>query len=37
MVIAREWVQLVSDADAVEFRVMPWIVWKYNIDQYFYW
>jgi hypothetical protein len=28
---------VVSDADAVEFRVMPWIVWKYSIDQYFYW
>jgi hypothetical protein len=28
---------VVSDADAVEFRVMPWIVWKYKIDQYFYW
>ena len=28
---------VVSDADAVEFRVMPWIVWKYNIDQYFHW
>lgn len=28
---------VVSDADAVEFRVMPWIVWKYNLDQYFYW
>jgi hypothetical protein len=28
---------VVSDADAVEFRVMPWVVWKYNIDQYFYW
>jgi hypothetical protein len=28
---------VVTDADAVEFRVMPWIVWKYNIDQYFYW
>ena len=28
---------VVSDADAVDFRVMPWIVWKYNIDQYFYW
>jgi hypothetical protein len=27
----------VLDADAVEFRVMPWIVWKYNIDQYFNW
>jgi Domain of unknown function (DUF4091) len=28
---------VVSDADAVEFRVMPWIVWKYSVDQYFYW
>jgi hypothetical protein len=28
---------VVSDADAVEFRVMPWIVWKYKVDQYFYW
>lgn len=28
---------VISDADAVEFRVMPWIVWKYDIDQYFYW
>jgi hypothetical protein len=28
---------VVIDADAVEFRVMPWIVWKYDIDQYFYW
>jgi len=28
---------VVSDADAVEFRVMPWIVWKYQVDQYFYW
>jgi len=28
---------VVIDADAVEFRVMPWIVWKYNMDQYFYW
>ena len=28
---------VVSDADAVDFRVMPWIVWKYNLDQYFYW
>jgi hypothetical protein len=28
---------VITDADAVEFRVMPWIVWKYNIDQYFYW
>jgi hypothetical protein len=28
---------VVSDADAVEFRVMPWIVWKYRVDQYFYW
>ncbi len=28
---------VVSDADATEFRVMPWVAWKYNIDQYFYW
>ncbi len=21
---------VVSDADAVEFSVMPWVVWKYN-------
>jgi len=28
---------VVMDADAVEFRVMPWIAWKYKIDQYFYW
>jgi hypothetical protein len=28
---------VVTDADAVEFRVMPWIAWKYNVDQYFYW
>jgi hypothetical protein len=28
---------VVMDGDAVEFRVMPWIIWKYNIDQYFYW
>jgi hypothetical protein len=28
---------VVIDGDAVEFRVMPWIIWKYNIDQYFYW
>ncbi len=28
---------VVTDADAVEFRVMPWIIWKYNLDQYFYW
>ena len=28
---------VVSDADAIEFRVMPWIVWKYKLDQYFYW
>lgn len=28
---------VIIDADAVEFRVMPWIIWKYNIDQYFYW
>ena len=28
---------VITDGDAVEFRVMPWIAWKYNIDQYFYW
>jgi hypothetical protein len=28
---------VVSDADAVDFRVMPWVVWKYKVDQYFYW
>jgi hypothetical protein len=28
---------VVSDASAVEFRVMPWVAWKYNLDQYFYW
>lgn len=28
---------VVSDADAIEFRVMPWVAWKYKIDQYFYW
>jgi hypothetical protein len=28
---------VVSDADAIEFRVMPWVVSKYKIDQYFYW
>jgi hypothetical protein len=28
---------VVSDADAIEFRVMPWVVFKYNADQYFYW
>jgi hypothetical protein len=28
---------VVIDADAVEFRVMPWIMWKYDMDQYFYW
>jgi hypothetical protein len=25
------------DADAVEFRVIPWIIWKYDVDQYAYW
>lgn len=28
---------VVVDADAIEFRVMPWICWKYNVDQYFLW
>jgi len=27
----------VLDADAIEFRVIPWIAWKYEVDQYFYW
>lgn len=27
----------VMDADAIEFRVIPWIAWKYDVDQYFYW
>ena len=27
----------VLDADAIEFRVIPWIAWKYDVDQYFYW
>lgn len=24
------------DADAIEFRVMPWILWKYQANQYYY-
>jgi hypothetical protein len=28
---------VIIDADAIEFRVQPWIMWKYNADQYFYW
>jgi hypothetical protein len=28
---------VVADADAVEFRVIPWIVWKYRIHHYGYW
>lgn len=28
---------VITDADAVDFRVMPWISWKYDVDQYFYW
>jgi hypothetical protein len=28
---------VVIDADAIEFRVQPWIMWKYKADQYFYW
>jgi hypothetical protein len=28
---------VVTDVGATEFRVIPWIVWKYGIDQYFYW
>ena len=27
----------VIDADAIEFRINPWIAWKYDVDQYFYW
>jgi hypothetical protein len=25
------------DTDAIDFRVLPWIGWKYELDQYFYW
>lgn len=25
------------DTDAIDFRVQPWICWRYNVDQYFYW
>jgi hypothetical protein len=25
------------DTDAVDFRVIPWIGWKYKLDHYFYW
>ncbi|OGO18732.1 MAG: hypothetical protein A2Z14_09575 [Chloroflexi bacterium RBG_16_48_8] len=28
---------ILIDTDAVDFRVIPWIGWKYNLDQYFYW
>jgi hypothetical protein len=28
---------VITDGDAIEFRVIPWITWKYNIDQYYYW
>jgi hypothetical protein len=28
---------VIIDADAIEFRVQPWIMWKYKADQYFYW
>ncbi len=28
---------VITDADATDFRVIPWIVWKYDLDQYFYW
>ncbi|HLN54592.1 MAG TPA: glycoside hydrolase domain-containing protein [Bacteroidales bacterium] len=28
---------VITDAPATDFRVMPWIVWKYGLDQYFYW
>ncbi len=23
--------------DAIDWRVQPWICWRYNLDQYFYW
>lgn len=25
------------DVDAIDWRVQPWICWRYNVDQYFYW
>lgn len=25
------------DTDAIDFRVIPWIGWKYDLDHYFYW
>lgn len=25
------------DTDAIDFRVIPWIGWKYELDHYFYW
>lgn len=28
---------VILDADAIEFRVQPWIMWKYQVDQYYYW
>jgi hypothetical protein len=28
---------VIIDADAIEFRVQPWIMWKYKSNQYFYW
>ena len=28
---------VVADTDAVDFRVTPWVGWKYGIDQYFLW
>jgi hypothetical protein len=27
----------VIDTDAIDFRVIPWIGWKYDLDHYFYW
>lgn len=27
----------VIDTDAIDFRVIPWISWKYDVDQYFLW
>jgi hypothetical protein len=28
---------ILIDTDAVDFRVIPWIGWKYDLDHYFYW
>lgn len=28
---------VIIDADAIEFRVQPWLIFRYKADQYFYW